>query len=154
MFFRIYEHGKTLYNFKNEYAGKEMTHLLHQLGKFFLLGFCVLVSSRIFASVTIEGYLYNTVPNTQAHFSTLYPDSIQASSVIPYNQLKLIIINTAALSPHTVLFTLSDDHGNSCDIGITSVYKNTQFEIIHTTSKAFCVIAPAPNYLISITPAH
>ena len=120
--------------------------------KNFIFGSLLLLSNSVFSSVTIEGYLYNMDSNTQVHFTTLYPNDVKSPSIVPYEQLDSIIVNTKDLTPHTTLFTLTDDKGNSCDIGVTSVHMNTQFEVIHSTSKQFCVVAPAPNYVINIMP--
>ncbi|MBV8801379.1 MAG: hypothetical protein JO131_00140 [Gammaproteobacteria bacterium] len=129
-----------------------MLHLFKTPMKIFTCVSLLLLSKGVFSSVTITGFLYNTDNNTQVHFATPYPNDIKSSPIVPYDQLDSIIINTKNLTPHTTLFTISDDKGNSCDIGITSIHMNTRFEIIHSTSKQFCVVAPAPNYLINIMP--
>jgi len=118
--------------------------------KIFLFIFLLMVNNSVFSSVTIEGYLYNMDSKSQVRFITPYPNNVKSSSIVPYEQLDSIIVNTKNLMPHTTLFTISDDMGNSCDVGVTSVHMNTQFEIIHSTSKEFCIIAPAPNFVINI----
>lgn len=129
-----------------------MLKLLSWRSKNFLFIFFLVISNSAFSSVTIEGYLYNMETRSQVHFSTLYPNDIKSTPIVPYEQLDSIIVNTKNLTPHTTLFTISDDNGNSCDVGVTSIHMNTQFEIIHSTSKQFCVVAPAPNYVINIMP--
>jgi hypothetical protein len=131
-----------------------MLRLLGYRIKIFLFVSLVLISNSVFSAVTIEGYLYSMDGNTQVHFATPYPNDIKSSSTIPFEQLDSIIINTQNVSPDTTLFTITDDDGNSCDVGVTSVHMNTRFEIINSTSKQFCVVAPAPNYVINIMPPH
>jgi len=129
-----------------------MLKMLSHYIKIFLFVSFLMISNSVFSAVTIEGYLYSMDANTQVHFATPYPDNVKSSAIVPFEQLDPIIVNTKNMPPDTTLFTITDNKGNSCDVGVTSVHMNTRFEIIHSTSKQFCVVAPAPNYVINIMP--
>lgn len=125
--------------------------MLHGIKKILILA-TLLTSHTSFASVTINGYLYNYEPNAKVHFATPYPNNVKALSTVPYNKLSPLVVDTTGLEPNTTLFTLSDDKGNECGVGVTSTTMSTQFEIIYSTSDNFCVAADKPNYLVSIMP--